>query len=82
MCIQWNKMDLNIKRLSLITFTDLFLKKTVPLANSIFDIHKPEGIKLLTRLSLGLSHLNEDRYNEKFSTYFFRSDVESASHFF
>ena len=63
-------MDLNIKRLSLITFTDLFLKKIVPLANSIFDIHKPEGIK--TRLSLGLSHLNEDRYNEKFSTYSFR----------
>ena len=75
-------MDLTIKRLSLITFTDLFLKKIVPLANSIFDIHKTEGIKLLTRLSLGLSHLNEDRYNEKFSTYFFSSDLESASHFF
>ena len=32
----------------------------------MFNIHNPAGIKLLTRLRLGLSHLNEHRFNHKF----------------
>ena len=38
-------------------------------------------MELLTRLRLNLDHLTEDRYNDKFATYLFRSEVESASHF-
>ena len=63
-------MDLNIQRLSLLTFKDLFLEEIIPLVNSVFGIYKPKGIKLLTRLSLGLIHLNEDRYDDKFATNF------------
>ena len=32
----------------------------------MFNIHNPVGIKLLTGLSLGLSHLNEHRFIHKF----------------
>ena len=37
-----------------------------PCANSIFDIHNPLGIKLLTRLHLGLSHLREHKFGHWF----------------
>ena len=44
----------------------MFLKKKLlnfirPCANSIFNIHNPLGIKLLTRLRLGLSPLHEHK---------------------
>ena len=35
-------------------------------ANSIFRIHNPVGIKLLTRLRVGLSHLREHKFNHHF----------------
>ena len=34
-----------------------------PIPNSVFDIFNPLGLKLITRLQLGLSHLNEYRFN-------------------
>ena len=34
--------------------------------NSIFNAHDPVGIKYLTRLSLGLSHLNEHKFRHNF----------------
>ena len=37
-----------------------------PVPNSAFNIHNPVGIKFLTRLKLGLSHVNEHRFNHKF----------------
>ena len=33
-----------------------------PKANSIFNIHNPMGIKYLTRLRLGFSHLKEHKF--------------------
>ena len=33
---------------------------------SIYRIHNPVALKLLTRLRLGLSHLNEHRFNHNF----------------
>ena len=38
-----------------------------PSPNSIFDIHNPYGIKLLTRLRLSLSHLNEYKFKHGFN---------------
>ena len=58
---EWNKLDLNIRNsASLNTFKKKLLN-FIPCANSIFDIHNPLGIKLLTRLRLGLSHLHEHK---------------------
>ena len=57
---------------------------TRPSPNSIFDIYNPYGIKLLTRLRLGLSHLNE--YKFKHDTInpicICGGDIESINHFF
>ena len=37
-----------------------------PKANSIFNIHNPMGIKYLTRLRLGFSHLKEHKFEHNF----------------
>ena len=64
---EWNKLDLNIRNsASLNTFKKQLLNFIRPCANSIFDIHNPLGIKLLTRLRLGLSHLREHKFRHCF----------------
>ena len=59
-------IDLQIRNLSYPTFRKHFIDEFRPIANSVFNIHNPVGIKLLTRLKLGLTHLNEHRFNHKF----------------
>ena len=55
---EWNKLDCDIRNSdSLNIFKLLLLKFVRPLANSVFDINNPYGLKLLTRLRLDLSHL-------------------------
>ena len=58
-----------------------------PSLNSIFNIYNPYGIKLLTRLRLGLSHLNEHKFKHGFNdiinpTGICGVDIESINHFF
>ena len=58
-----------------------------PSPNSSFDIYNPYGIKLLTRLRLGLSHLNECKFkhgfNDTINPICIRGgDIESMNHFF
>ena len=53
----------------------------------VYNIHNPIGLKLLTRLRLGFSHLNEHRFNHNFESCLnpFRAcslEVESTTHFF
>ena len=50
---------MNIFKLSLLKFVR-------PLANSVFDINSPYGLKLLTRLRLGLSHLRYHEFRHNF----------------
>ena len=51
-----NKLDFNIRKsASFNTFKKKLLNFIRPCANSIFDIHNPLGIKLLTRVRLGLA---------------------------
>ena len=47
-------------------FRNHLLKSVRLLANLIYNIHNPLGIPLLTRLRLGLSHLNKHRFNQNF----------------
>ena len=47
-----------------------------------FDCHNPKGIKLITRLRLGLSHLRENKFNHSFQDTLNRHDIESSTHFF
>ena len=85
---EWNKLDLNIRNsASLNAFKKKLLNFTWPCANSIFDIHKSLGIKLLTRLRLGISPLHEHKFRHCFQDTLnllceCAKDIESTMHFF
>ena len=60
--IEWNKLDNNIRNSeSVSAFKKQILKFIRPSPNSTFNVHNPHGIKLLTRLRVGLSHLHEHK---------------------
>ena len=57
---EWNKLNLDTRNSeSFSVFKNKILKFIRPSSKSIFGIHDPIGVKLLTRLRLGLSHLKE-----------------------
>ena len=67
--IEWNKLDLNIRNLeSLNIFKEMLLKFIRPSGSSVFNCHNLRGVKLLTRLRLGLSHLREHKFKHGFQT--------------
>ena len=64
---EWNKLDRNIRNSDFLNIFKLSLLKFVrPVANSVFDIINPYGLKLLTRLRLGLSHLRYHKFRHNF----------------
>ena len=85
---EWNKLDLSIRNsASLNTFEKKLLNFIQPCATSIFNIHNPLRIKLLTRLRLGLSHLHEHKFRHFFQDTLnplckCSKDIESTMHFF
>ena len=65
---EWNKLDDEIKgATSFSLFKASLLKMGRPHANSAYRIHNPVGIRLLTCLGLGLSHLNEHKFRHNFA---------------
>ena len=64
---EWNKLDRDIRNsdsLNVLKFSPLkFLR---PVANSVFEINNPYGLKLLTRLRLVLSHLRYHKFRYNF----------------
>ena len=61
--IEWNKLDNNIQNSeSVSAFKKQILKFMRPSPNSAFNVHNLHGIKLLTILQVGLSHLCEDKF--------------------
>ena len=66
--IEWNKLSREVRNSENIRiFKKRILEFIRPSPNSIFDIYNPYGIKLLTRLRLGLSHLNEHKFKHGFN---------------
>ena len=68
-------------------FRNYLLKIGRPVQNSIYKIFNPLGIKFLTRLRFGISHLNEHRFKHNFQSCLnplcsCRLEVESTTHFF
>ena len=59
---EWNKLDLNTRNSASHNTFKKLLNFIQPCANSVFDNHNPLGIKLITRLRLGLSHLHEHKF--------------------
>ena len=65
--IEWNKLDSNIcNSETLNIFKSKILKFIRPTVNSIFGCHNPIGLKLLTRLQLGLSRLCKHKFKHSF----------------
>ena len=63
----WFNLDDNIRSSeSISVFKKRLLAFIRPVENSVFNIFEPNGLKLLTRLRLGLSHLNEHRFRHNF----------------
>ena len=84
---EWNSLDLQIRNLSYTDFRKQFIDELRPVPNSVFNIHNPIGVKLLARLRLGLSHLNEHRFNYRLQNCTYQqcicsSENESTTHFF
>ena len=84
---EWLSLDVQIHNLSYTAFRKDFIDEFRSVPNSVFNIHNLLGIKLLTRLSLGLSHSNEHRFNHKFQNCtnpkcICSSENDSTTHFF
>ena len=63
----WNKPDHDIRNRNSLNVFKLSLVKFVRLvANSVNEINNPYGLKLLTRLCLGLSHLRYHKVRHNF----------------
>ena len=65
--IEWNKLDSRLRKVK--SFTDF--KKNIlsfirPKANSIFNCNSSKGLKFVTRLPLGLSHLRQHKFKHSF----------------
>ena len=64
---EWNKFSGEIREITTISkFKKELLSYIRPENNPIYRIHDPNGLKLLTRLRLGLSHLREHKYKHNF----------------
>ena len=64
---EWNKLDRDIRNSDSLNVFKLSLLKFVrPVANRVFEINNPYGLKFLTRLRLDLSHLRYHKFRHNF----------------
>ena len=62
---EWNKLDLEIRNsASLEIFKKHLLNFIRPNSNNAFNKNNPLGLKLLTRLRIGCSHLKKQKYKQ------------------
>ena len=86
--IEWNKLDQDMRNAeSYALFRKQLLSFIRPEANNIFNVHNAKGIKLLTRLRVGFSHLKEQKCRHNFVDAInplcsCGNFVESTTHFF
>ena len=83
----WNKIDIKIQNSPYSVFRNYLVNEIRPKPSPLYNIHNPSEIKLLTRLRLGLNHLNKHKFNHNFDgcvNPFCTSSLEpeSTSHFF
>ena len=87
---EWNKLKPEIRTVnSFVKFRNLVLNldNGRPFFNPIYNVFNPVGLKHLTRLRLGLSHLNEHKFKHNFQDCVnplcaCSLEPESNSHFF
>ena len=65
--MDWNKLDCEIKNSeSIVTFKKRIFSFIRSSTNSTFNCHNPRGIKPLSWLRLGLSHLRKHKFKHSF----------------
>ena len=85
---EWNKLDPDIRKIdSYVGFRKKLLSFIKPTENKIFSIYYPFGIKLLNRLRIGFSHLNEHKFRHNFADTLnplcsCSLETETTAHFF
>ena len=85
---EWNKFDLDIRNsASLEIFKKNSLNFIRPNSSNDFNINNSLGLKLLTRLRIGFSHLKEHKFKHNFQDSIdplcsCGNDIESTVHFF
>ena len=85
---EWNKLDCYIRNADLFKVFEKYLLNFIrPMLNSIYNIHDPLGVKYLTRLRIGFSHLKEHKFKHNFQDlidpmYGCSSGIETTIHFF
>ena len=63
----WYSLDSSVINSNLLeVFKSKLLAFIRPVQRSIYDVFNPQGLKFLTRLRLGLGHLNEGRFRHNF----------------
>ena len=66
----WFNLGLSIRNSESISiFKSKLLSFILPLQNNIFNIFDPQESKMLTRLRLGISHMNEHKFRHNFQEY-------------
>ena len=84
---EWNDLDYSLRNPPSINVFKQNILKFIRLGpNKVFHIYNPHGLKLLTRLRLGLSHLRGHKFNYNFSDCLYEicmcgKDIESTNHF-
>ena len=85
---EWNKLDNSLRDVESIKHFKSMLKIFFSLNQRLlFSIHDPVGVKLLTRLRLQFSHLNEHKFRDNFKDCVnpmcdCGAETETTSHFF
>ena len=83
----WFDLDNDITSAESISiFKNKLLSLIRPVQKKVFNIFDPQGLKLLTRLRLGFSHLNEHRFRHNIENCvnplcFCVSETENTSHY-
>ena len=84
---EWNSLDINIRNSSSINvFKKELLEFIRPVPNSTYNINNTKGLKLLTILRLGLSHLGDHKFRHIFQDCvspmcYCGQDNETTTHF-
>ena len=85
---EWNNLDISISNSSSChIFKNFMLKFIRPEPNRISSTQNLEGLKLLTRMRLGLSHLADHKFRHNFQDWLnpicsCGQEIETTSHFF
>ena len=78
----WYKLDETIRNSDSILIFKSRLSLICPLESNVFNIFDPIGLKFLTRLRLGFSHLNNIGFDIIFNPLCSRSlEIDDTSHF-